>query len=180
MGETPTPIPEGVNKRNRQSEKTDAYLHDELNGTDEVREELENEVLLLLLHLVETELAAASLNFGLGKTDARVSLEHVLGDSAAATGGSSLLLLLFELVSILGLEVVNEGINVLILIVIVDRGRLGGGSTSGRGVLLGALLVEAAGLDVGVQRRSARDLLLVHLVGVLVSFRSGKEVALGQ
>jgi hypothetical protein len=169
-------VPEGVNKRNRHEKKVEAYLHDELNGTDEVREELENQVLLLLLHLVETELAAASLNLRLGETDAGVSLEHVLGDSAATTGGGSLLLLLFELVSILGLEVVNEGINVLILIVIVDRGRLGGGSTSGRGVLLGALLVEAAGLDVGVQRRSARDLLLVHLVGVLVSLGAEKKL----
>ena len=34
------------------------YLHDELDGADEVAQELENEVLLLLLHLIEAILPA--------------------------------------------------------------------------------------------------------------------------
>lgn len=47
-------------------------LHDELDRTDEVHEELQNHVLLLLLHLIETILLAAGDDLGLCQTSARV------------------------------------------------------------------------------------------------------------
>lgn len=82
--------------------KDGSSLHDELNGTNEETEELENVVLLLLLHLVETVLAAALDNLLRSETDTGVSLEHVLGDDATATGSALLfLLLLFKRVSML-------------------------------------------------------------------------------
>lgn len=52
--------------------KDGSSLHDELNRTDKVHEELEDQVLLLLLHLVETILLAAGDDLRLGKTGAGV------------------------------------------------------------------------------------------------------------
>lgn len=52
-----------------------AYLHDELDGTNEIHEELEDHVLLLLLHLIETELLSPGLNLGGGQTSPGVGLE---------------------------------------------------------------------------------------------------------
>jgi hypothetical protein len=69
------------------------YLHDELDRAHEEAEELENKVLLLLLHLVETIFAAALGDLLGCETDASVGLEHVLGDNTAATGGDIFLLL---------------------------------------------------------------------------------------
>jgi hypothetical protein len=69
------------------------YLHDELDRTNEEAEELENQVLLLLLHLVETIFATALEDLLVCETDAGVSLEHVLGDDTPATGGDFLLFL---------------------------------------------------------------------------------------
>jgi hypothetical protein len=135
------------------------YLHDELNGTDEEAEELENQVLLLLLHLVKTILATASGDFGLSQTNARVGLEHVLGDNTT-TSGLSLLLLVEDITTLLWLEVLNESVNVLILLLFVGDGLLG--SLGGRsGSLSGALLVEATGLDGGVERGGRADILVV-------------------
>ena len=72
------------------------YLHDELNGTDEETKELEQEVFLLLLHLVET-IFPTTLEDLLGcKTNTRVGLEHVLGDDAGATGSDIFFLLKLE------------------------------------------------------------------------------------
>lgn len=156
-------------EKSKNDNKNDTYLHDELNGTNEVREELEDKVLLLLLHLVETVLAATRLDLRLSETHARVGLKHVVGDRAATTGGG-LLLLVIEVVAVLRLEVVDEGIDILILILIRvgNLGLLGSRGTLGGDVLLavGALLVEAAGLDVGVERRSADTLLLVRHLAV--------------
>lgn len=134
----------------------ETHLHDKLNGTDEETEKLENQVLLLLLHLVETVLAAAGHNLGLGETNPAVSLEHVLGDNASSAG---LDLLLLFLMAILGLEILDQGIHILIFFVVV-RGTLGGSGVMMRH--LSSLLVEAASLDVGVQRRSADSLLVSH------------------
>lgn len=69
------------------------YLHDELDRTNEEAKELENQVLLLLLHLVETIFATALEDLVACETDAGVGLEHVLGDDTAATGGDLLLFL---------------------------------------------------------------------------------------
>lgn len=70
-------------------------LHDELNGTDEEAKELQEKVLLLLLHLVETILAASLGNLLLGETDAGVGLEHVLRNDAPGAGSD--LLFFFKL-----------------------------------------------------------------------------------
>lgn len=69
------------------------YLHDELNRTDEETKELEQEVFLLLLHLVETIFPTAMEHLLIRETDTSVSLEHVLGDDAANTGSGVLFLL---------------------------------------------------------------------------------------
>jgi hypothetical protein len=140
-----------------------AYLHDELNGTDEEGKELEEVVLLLLLHSVVTVLLAAGKDLGFRKTNTGVGLEHVFGDLATTTGG--LLFFLLELVTILGLEVLDQGVNVLIFLLILNRGLgglLGSNTTLGRDLLNGALLVEAARLDVGVERRCANTLVVSH------------------
>jgi hypothetical protein len=71
------------------------YLHDELDRADEEAEELEKHVLLLILHLVETILPATLEDLLRCKTDARVGLEHVLGDDTPGAGDD--LFLLFEL-----------------------------------------------------------------------------------
>lgn len=62
----------------------------------------------------------------------------------------------YLVVTIVRLEVVNEGINVLILLLLLDT------SLGGRHVVLGRLLVELAALNVGGQRRSAGRLLFSH------------------
>lgn len=120
-------------------------LHDELNGTDEVHEELENHVLLLLLHLVETVLSSSLLDFGRGKTDAGIRLEEVLGDGASA-GTSHGLIVLRVLLSFLGLEIVDESIDVLdVIVVLVERSN---------GLLADCMLLrigEAALRDVGAE-----------------------------
>lgn len=69
------------------------YLHDELDGTNEETQELEQKVLLLLLHLVETELPAALQDLFARETNTGVSLEHLLRDNASAAGGDLFLLL---------------------------------------------------------------------------------------
>jgi hypothetical protein len=69
------------------------YLHDELDRTNEEAKELEKQVLLLLLHLVETIFATALEDLLVCETDAGVGLEHVLGDDTPATGGDFLLFL---------------------------------------------------------------------------------------
>lgn len=125
-----------------------SYLHDELDRTDEETEELEDHVLLLLLHLVQAVLAATGDDLLLGKTDAGVRLEHLLGDDTAAVsvGLGLLLILVVDGVAIVGLEVFDEGINVLILLLVLD-GLLNSLNRSG------VLLVELAARDAGVQRR---------------------------
>ena len=50
-----------------------AYLHNELDGSDEETKELENEILLLLLHLVETILLASLEDLLGSKTEAGIS-----------------------------------------------------------------------------------------------------------
>jgi hypothetical protein len=72
------------------------YLHDELDRADEEAEELEEQVLLLLLHLVETIFPATLDNLLLCETDAGVGLEHVLGDDAGTAGRDIFLLLELE------------------------------------------------------------------------------------
>jgi hypothetical protein len=61
-------------------------LHDELDRADEETEELENEVLLLLLHLVETILPATLDDLFRCETNSGVGLEHVLRDNTTTAG----------------------------------------------------------------------------------------------
>jgi hypothetical protein len=112
-----------------------------LNGTNEVSEELEDQVLLLLLHLVETVLLAALRHLLLSKTGAGVGLELILRHNA--TGGRvGLLLLLRFLMAVLRLQLVNQGVHVLILLLILDGLLFGDGS--GHVVWSVNLLIESA------------------------------------
>lgn len=165
----------------------------------EVAEELKNQVLLLLLHLVlegsqsvmmsqlqtlegpivthKTVLSPAREHLLLGKTlsptsqhtqsptikkpsgskthDTGVGLQQLLRDGPA-TAGSVLLILVVINVTILGLELLDQGIDVLIflflMLLLLRHGRRGG--------LL--LLVELARLDLRVQRRGGGRIGLSH------------------
>lgn len=126
-------------------------LHDELNRTDEVSEELEDQVLLLLPHLVETVLLATHGDLLLSETSARVGLELVLGDDPTGSRVVLLLLLLLFGVAVLRLELVDQGVHVLVLLLIVVQWlAVGGGRRAGtaNGGLM--LLAEVAGLNVVV------------------------------
>jgi hypothetical protein len=118
--------------------KNGSSLHDELDRTNEETEELEDQVLLLLLHLVETILLASRQDFALGKTDTSVGHEHVLRNNTA-TAGLNLFLLIIIDVAILGLEILDKSIHILIrlLILLVLLASWGRGSHRG-------LLIEVA------------------------------------
>jgi len=112
-----------------------AYLHDELDGADEEAQELEDEIFLFFLHLIHTKLFPPRQHLGGGETVASAGLEHVLGDSACTAGLGSLFLFLVD-VLVLGLELLDERVHVLVFFFLVT------GLGSGAVVLL---LVEAAG-----------------------------------
>jgi hypothetical protein len=98
------------------------YLHDELNGTNEVHEELQDQVLLLLLHLVQTVLLTALLNLRVGQTGAGAGLQQLLGNGTRTTGLVGLLVLRID-VGILGLELLDERVHVLVLFFfVIGRG----------------------------------------------------------
>lgn len=143
-------------RKMKRSAKKGSTHHNELNWTDEEHKELENHVLALLFHGVESPLLAASDNLCLRETDPRVGLELVLRNDTSTTGGG--LLVVVDLVAILGLEILDQGVHVLIGLLILGNGSLG---VVGSGSL-SSLLIEAASLDVGVQRRSADRLLFGH------------------
>ncbi|PTD13270.1 hypothetical protein FCULG_00004147 [Fusarium culmorum] len=123
---------------------------------NEEHEELENHVLLLFFHGVETPFLATCDNLSLSQTNTRVSLELVLRDDTSTAGGG--LLVVVDLVAVLGLEVLDQGIHVLIGLLILGDGSLG---VVGSGSL-SSLLIEAASLDVGVERGRADRLLFGH------------------
>ncbi len=100
--------------------KNRTHLHDELNGPDKVHEELEDEVLLFLLHLIEAILLAPGLDLGVGETGAGVGVEHLFGHGTGSTGFGDLFL--FDLTAILGLEIINKSINVFDLVFVDDLG----------------------------------------------------------
>jgi hypothetical protein len=119
-------------------------LHDELNGTDEEHDELQDEVLLLLGHLVETVLLSSLKDLVGGKTDGGVGLEKLLGNGL---GGGTFLgvvgVLTENVISGIRLELLNEGVHIIIGLVIEATG--GGSGRSGRGgslLLNGVLLGE--------------------------------------
>jgi hypothetical protein len=127
-----------------------------LDRSDEEHQKLENHVFLFFFHRIEAPFASTGDNLGLGETDTRVGLELILGNDTATAGLS--LFFFIDLMAVLGLEVLDQGIHVLIGLLIFGNGSLvgvGGGSLS-------SLLIEAASLDVGVERRSADRLLFSH------------------
>ncbi|CAF3594394.1 unnamed protein product [Fusarium graminearum] len=135
------------------SKNSGSFLYEMAN---EEHEELENHVLLLFFHGVETPFLATCDNLSLSQTNTRVSLELVLGDDTSTAGGG--LLVVVDLVAVLGLEVLDQGIHVLIGLLILGDGSLG---VVGSGSL-SSLLIEAASLDVGVERGCADRLLFGH------------------
>ena len=113
-----------VNTNQLKSYEEKPYLHDELDGSDKVGEELEDEVLLLLLHLVETVLLAAGGDLGVGQTGAGVGLQQLVRHGTLATGLVLVLLVDLVDVAVLRLEVGNELIHVLVLLVFLGHGAL--------------------------------------------------------
>jgi len=74
-----------------------AHLHDELNGSDEVSQELEDEVLLLFFHLVEAILPAPDEHLLACETGARVRLYWIAPlERAMATNWKIRLTLVFR------------------------------------------------------------------------------------
>jgi hypothetical protein len=116
-----------------------AYLHDELNRTNEVSKELEKQIFLFFLHLIQAILLPPSVYFGFCETNAGVSLELVLRNDASSAWSRLLLILVIFSVAILGLELVNQSVFLLIL-------RLVGNSRHGI-----VLLIEVARLDLGIE-----------------------------
>ena len=120
-----------------------AYLHNELNGTNKVAEELEKQVLLLFLHLIHTILLATGMDFGFCKTNACIGLQLVFWNDASSAWGSLLLVLVVLSVAILGFELIDQSVHVLVFLLILS-GLVG----RRRGIVL---LVEVAGLDLGIE-----------------------------
>lgn len=135
-------------------------LHDELNGTNKEAKELEHQVLLLFFHLVKTVLATAGNNLSLGQTKSAVGLEHVVGDDTSSSAGTGLFLFFFKGMAILGFEILDQGVNVLVFFLVFSRGVLLGRDGLGRG--LGTLLVEVARFYIHVERGRADGLVVRH------------------
>ncbi|KAI6756513.1 hypothetical protein HG530_011111 [Fusarium avenaceum] len=124
--------------------------------SDEEHQKLQDHIFLFFFHCVQSPFATTSDNLSLSKTDARVGLELVLGNDTATAGLS--LFFFIDLMAVLGLEVLDQGIHVLVgLLIFGNRSLVGVGGGS-----LSSLLIEAASLDVGVERRSADRLLFSH------------------
>jgi hypothetical protein len=121
-------------------ENSSTYLHDKLNGANEVSQELEKQILLLFLHLVQTVLLATGVYFGFCKTNASIGLELVLWNDASTAWSGLLLVLIVLGVAILGLELVDQSVHVLVFFVILN-----GLIARRRGIVL---LVEVARLDL--------------------------------
>ena len=92
-----------------------AHLHDELNWTDEITKELEDQVLLFLLHLIETEFLSPGDNFRRCQTMASVGLEKIFSNWPCTTGLGDFLVLGID-ASILRLKLLNQRINVLVVL----------------------------------------------------------------
>ena len=135
------------------------YLHDELNGTNEVSEEFEDQVLLIFFHLIETELLSPVDDFGIGKTDTSVGLEHIFRDLDLPAGSVILLVLFFVDMAILRFELIDQCVDVLVLVIIVARlgrligalDRVGGIETMAVVTFLAVLLVEVTRGHVGAE-----------------------------
>ncbi|ROV95796.1 hypothetical protein VPNG_08757 [Cytospora leucostoma] len=124
------------------SSQDSSSLHDELDRTNEVHEELQNQILLLLLHLVETELLAACGDLSLSETSSSVLC--LFGNNTTASVVALLFLVIIQAVAILGFEIFDQGVDVLIFIfVVLDLGLVC------RLVEL-TLLIEAARLDLRI------------------------------
>jgi hypothetical protein len=146
-----------VNPVLKTGSKNSGSFHNKLDGTNEEHQKLENHIFSFFFHRIETPFLASGDHLSLSQADTRVSLKLVLGDDASTARGG--LLFVVDLMAVLGLEVLNQGVHVLIGLFIVGDGSLG---VVGSGRSLSSLLIEAASLDVGVQRRSADRLLFGH------------------
>ena len=86
--------------------------HYELNWAYEEHEELEDHVLALFFHLVEAPFASSVDDFGFGETDSGVGLELIFGNNTATSRLS--LFFFVKGVAILGLEILDQGVHVLV------------------------------------------------------------------
>ena len=73
------------------------------------------------LHLIETELLAARSDFARRQTQAGIGLEQLLGNNPSGTGLGDLLLFVVD-GSILGLEFLDESVDVLVLLLLFTDG----------------------------------------------------------
>jgi hypothetical protein len=120
-------------------ERSCTHLHDKLDGTNEEAEELEDQVLLLLLHLVQPETFPTLGDFVGRQTSASISLQQLFGHGLCAARLG--FLLLFEIGGgVLRLELLDECVHVLFFLVVIIRLR----RLLRRVVLEALLLVELA------------------------------------
>jgi hypothetical protein len=152
------------------SSENGSGLHDELNRTNEVHEELEDEVLLLLcavvsncllkiigcwkaltLHLVEAVLLPSGSDLAGSETSAGICLEKLLGNDTGVTRLGNLLVFVVD-GGVLGLELLDQSIHVLLFLVIVFSVTLLGGQ--GFRALAIVLLLVLARLLLAQLRRS--------------------------
>src|ERR1700734_3413730 len=115
------------------------YLHDELDRTDEISEELENQIFLLFLHLIHSVLLATEQDFMLSQTDTRVSLKLVFWHDATLSR-TFLLLFLLICMTILRLQLINQCIHVLIFLFLFLHRLLS--SRGGSSVIVMFLLIK--------------------------------------
>ena len=105
---------------------SETYLHDELDGADKVHEEFEEEILLLLLHLVQTEFSAALEDFGLAETIAGVGPQKGVRHRSRGTSLDDLLLL-HDLAAVLRLEVGDKHGDVVVFLLVRARSQVAAG-----------------------------------------------------
>src|SRR5438552_18177081 len=97
------------------------YLHDELNGTNKVHEELFDHVFLFFGHLIQTVFSAAIGDLLCRQTLAGIGIEQFLRNRFSRHARTSLLFILKF--SVFTLKFFNQSINVLYLIVVLHSRR---------------------------------------------------------
>ena len=110
--------PRGEERNRSIKERRDqAYLHDELNGADKVTEELQNQIFLLLFHLIQTVLLSPRGYIALRQAMPGICVEHLFRHRTGATGFDLFLFFLDGAIS--RLELIDQSIDVLVLLIVV-------------------------------------------------------------
>jgi len=129
------------------------HLHDELDGTDEETQELQDEVLLLFLHLVETVLFPSRCHIRARQTGARAGLQQLLRYGTGSAGLNGFLFVIID-GGVLGLKLLDQGVNVFVLFLLAGSSIFLGGDVVGDGIVASAILflfVESARRHVSAE-----------------------------